>query len=264
LIAYAGVAGATSVAGASLEAGVLSAEAYRLTICFEIDAGGVLEHGHGLHEVVGDLLGQRPAPSVEMTVSWSMAAIGEAISRATLGSTSTSICRTAASLYAGERGGTLVHRLGLGLPGGQDRRRLRLTLGAQWRRPRRCAGPSRPHRGAAPSMASASARAVRRAFSASPVSRAFSASACGAAIAAALRASASAIAALRAGLGLLLDPVARRVGGLAHFGVELTLLQRGLPDGDLLLLGEDRLVTVGLGQRTRPRRLERQRRRSRP
>ena len=50
-------------------------------------------------------------------------------------------------------------------------------------------------------------------------------------------------------LGLLLDLVARGVGGLADLGLELALGQRGLADGDLLLLGEDRLVAVGLGQR---------------
>ena len=66
---------------------------------------------------------------------------------------------------------------------------------------------------------------------------------------AALRASAAAISADRRGLGLLLDPVARRVGRLADLGLELALGQRGLADGDLLLLGEDRLVAVGLGQR---------------
>ena len=51
------------------------------------------------------------------------------------------------------------------------------------------------------------------------------------------------------GLRLLLDLVARGVGRLADLGLELALGQRGLPDGDLLLLGQDRLVPVGLGQR---------------
>ena len=79
--------------------------------------------------------------------------------------------------------------------------------------------------------------------------RAFSASACAAAIDACRRASASKTSALRRRLGLLLHLVAGGVGGLAHLGVELALLQRGLPDGDLLLLGQDRLVAVGLGER---------------
>ena len=51
-------------------------------------------------------------------------------------------------------------------------------------------------------------------------------------------------------LGLLLDPVALGVGRAAHLGVQLPLGQRRRPDGDLLLLGEDRLVLRGLGQRT--------------
>ena len=49
---------------------------------------------------------------------------------------------------------------------------------------------------------------------------------------------------LGGGLGL----VPLRIGGLADFGVELAVLQRGLAHGDLLLLGEDCLVAVCLGQ----------------
>ena len=51
------------------------------------------------------------------------------------------------------------------------------------------------------------------------------------------------------GLGLLLHLVPRRVGGLTDLGVKLTILQLGLALGDLLLLGEDRLVPLGLGER---------------
>src|SRR5690606_10282277 len=51
------------------------------------------------------------------------------------------------------------------------------------------------------------------------------------------------------GLGLLLHAVTFGVGGLTYLGVELTFLQLGVAFGDLLLLGEDRLVPFGLGQR---------------
>ena len=48
---------------------------------------------------------------------------------------------------------------------------------------------------------------------------------------------------------LLLDLVARGVGGLADLGVELALLEFGLALGDLLLLEEDGLLALGLGER---------------
>ncbi len=53
-----------------------------------------------------------------------------------------------------------------------------------------------------------------------------------------------------AGLGLLLGLVAGGVGGLADLRVQLAVGQSGLPLGDLLLLGEDLLRPLGLGQRT--------------
>ena len=52
-----------------------------------------------------------------------------------------------------------------------------------------------------------------------------------------------------AGLGLLLHPVPLGVGGLADLGVELALLELGVLLGDLLLLGQDVLLALGLGQR---------------
>lgn len=51
-----------------------------------------------------------------------------------------------------------------------------------------------------------------------------------------------------AGLGLLLGPVAGGVGGLADLGVELAVGQGRLALGDLLLLGEDLLLTGRLGE----------------
>lgn len=54
-----------------------------------------------------------------------------------------------------------------------------------------------------------------------------------------------------AGLRLLLGGVPLRVGGLAHLGVQLAVLQRGLPLGDLLLLGEDVLLPGRLREGTR-------------
>ncbi len=51
-----------------------------------------------------------------------------------------------------------------------------------------------------------------------------------------------------AGLRLLLGLVAGGVGGLADLRVELAVGQRGLPLGDLLLLGEDVLLAGGLGE----------------
>ena len=50
-------------------------------------------------------------------------------------------------------------------------------------------------------------------------------------------------------LGLLLDLVPLGVGRLAHLGVELALLELGVALGDLLLLGQDELLALGLGQR---------------
>ena len=52
-------------------------------------------------------------------------------------------------------------------------------------------------------------------------------------------------------LRLLLDPVALGVRRLADLGLELALGQRGLLDRHLLLLREDRLVAVGLRERSR-------------
>src|SRR5690606_18462610 len=49
-------------------------------------------------------------------------------------------------------------------------------------------------------------------------------------------------------LGLHLVPAGIR--GLAHLGVQLTLLQGCLTDGDLLLLSKDGLVLVSLRERT--------------
>lgn len=50
------------------------------------------------------------------------------------------------------------------------------------------------------------------------------------------------------GLRLLLRPVAGGVRGLADLGVELAVGQGCLPLGDLLLLGEDLLLTGRLGE----------------
>ena len=50
-------------------------------------------------------------------------------------------------------------------------------------------------------------------------------------------------------LGLLLHLVPGGVGRLANLGVELALLELGVALGHLLLLGEDRLVPLGLGER---------------
>lgn len=52
-----------------------------------------------------------------------------------------------------------------------------------------------------------------------------------------------------AGLGLLLGLVAGGVGGLADLGVQFTVGQRGLALGDLLLLAQNLLLAVGLGER---------------
>src|SRR5699024_2798518 len=50
-------------------------------------------------------------------------------------------------------------------------------------------------------------------------------------------------------LGLGLHLVALRVRRLSHLGVQLAFLEGGLPDCNLLLLGQDGLVLVGLRQR---------------
>ncbi|WP_278260327.1 hypothetical protein [Nocardioides convexus] len=100
-----------------------------------------------------------------------------------------------------------------------------------------------------PSIASASASAARRPFSASPLSL-------GLLRLGLRRGDGRGLARVgrrdlggTAGLGLLLDAVALGVRGLADLGLESALGQRGLLDGDLLLLGQDRLVPLGLRER---------------
>src|SRR5690606_16968437 len=151
-------------------------------------------------------------------------------------------------VVAGERLGALVHRLGLGLADRQGRGGLRLTLGAQCVGLRRTAGLlglaaagtldrlGLGERGATGLLGlTVEAGLLRGRLGGSD----------GGGLAGVgggdLRAA--------TGLGLLLDPVALGVGGLADLRLEVALGQRGPTHGDLLLLGEDRLVAVGLGQR---------------
>ncbi len=159
--------------------------------------------------------GSCPAPSVEMTVILSTAASGSAALATTCGSTSTSIWSTAASPYLREGVGLLLHGLGLRRALGGDRGRLRLTLEAYGIGERRalCLLALTGE----PGPLGVRLRLLDQGDT--------------------------------AGLGLLLGLVAGGVGGLADLGVQLTVGQRGLARGDLLLLAEDLLPAGGLGER---------------
>ena len=204
------------------------------------------------------------APSVEMTVILSIAPIGGAAASTTCGSTLTSRSSTAASPYAANASALRCHRVGLGLAPGQDGRGLGRALALD----------RLGDRGTAALLGLTLLGALDRVGlgqrgPAGPLALTGEAGLLGGGLGGGdgglpLRVGVSDGRVLAGRLGLLLDLVPLGVGRLADLGVELALLELGVALGDLLLLGEDRLVPLGLGERAGRGRLAPWPRRSRP
>lgn len=215
----------------------------------EVHARGGTEELHALRDVVGDRTGELARP-----VGGDDGQLVDGGQR--LGGLADDL-REHRDQHLQDRGvpvpleglGLAVHRLGLGGAPRQDRRGLRVTLQLDRLRDRRTPGPLgltalgaldglRLGQGGAALLLSLTGEP-------GPLGLRLRGGDGGGALGLGLLDPGHAL-----GLRLLLGLVAAGVGGLADLGVELAVGQRRLALGDLLLLGEDLLLAVGVGQRS--------------